>query len=80
LSLGVKIAVIQAHERGAPYSAIKDTIAPNASVAALRKIIKRKDVYRAAAAKPGAQLRRTNLRGAAHPELDKRLYQWFCML
>jgi len=59
---------------------MKDTISPNVSVAALRKIIQRKNVCRAAAAKPRAQLHRTNLRGAAHPELDKRLYHWFCML
>jgi len=57
---------------------IKDTIAPNASVAALRKIIQRKDVYRAAAAKPGAQLHRTNLRGAAHPELDNCTTDFVC--
>jgi len=80
LTLGLRIMVINAHEKGDSYARIQETLAPEATRDAVRKTVERKRYYREAAAKPGAMLNRHSLRGCKYFELHKRLYVWFCVL
>jgi len=80
LTLGLRIMVINAHEKGDSYARIQETLAPEATMDALRKTVERKRYYREAAERPGAMLNRLSLRGCKYPELDERLYVWFCVL
>jgi len=80
VTLVLRIMVINALEKGDSYVRIQETLSPEATRDALRKTVERKRYYWEAAAKPGAILNGHSLRGCEYPELETRLYVWFCVL